>query len=65
MEDHGLEGAAYLGTSHLIATQSLIHYNDYVFRLATRRFPKKGEILEFGPGLGDFTGRFQKAGTAI
>jgi SAM-dependent methyltransferase len=58
MENDDLDGAEYPGTSHLIATRSMVHYNDYVFRLATRRFPKQGEILEFGPGLGDFTGRF-------
>jgi SAM-dependent methyltransferase len=59
MEGHELNKAEYLGTSHLIATRSLVHYNDYVFRLATKKFPRKGEILEFGPGLGDFTGRFE------
>jgi SAM-dependent methyltransferase len=65
MEQHDLGHAAYLGTSHLIATQSLVHYNDYVFRLATSKFPKNGEFMEFGPGLGDFAGRFQKAGISI
>lgn len=63
--DNGLNKAEYLGTSHLIATQSLVHYNDYVFKLATKKFPKQGEILELGPGLGDFTGRFRNAGTTI
>lgn len=65
MEQPDLKHAEYLGTSHLIATQSLVHYNNYVFKLATRRFPKHGEFMEFGPGLGDFTGRFQKAGNKI
>lgn len=65
MDSHDLNNAEYLGTSHLIATQSLVHYNDYVFRLATKRFPKQGEILELGPGLGDFTGRFLNSGTKI
>jgi SAM-dependent methyltransferase len=65
MEGHELHKAEYLGTSHLIATRSLVHYNDYVFRLATRKFPKRGEILEFGPGLGDFTGRFKDSGSTI
>lgn len=65
MDKHDLGHAEYLGTSHLVATQSLVHYNDYVFKLATRRFPKNGEFMEFGPGLGDFTGRFRKAGILI
>ena len=63
--DSDLNKAEYLGTSHLVATQSLVHYNDYVFRLATNKFPKQGEILEIGPGLGDFTGRFLDSGTEI
>jgi SAM-dependent methyltransferase len=65
MDKHELEHAEYLGTSHLIATRSLVHYNDYVFKLATRRFPKNGEFMEFGPGLGDFTGRFLAEGIKI
>jgi SAM-dependent methyltransferase len=65
MEQPDLKHAEYLGTSHLIATRSLVHYNNYVFKLATRRFPEHGEFMEFGPGLGDFTGRFQAAGTMI
>lgn len=65
MDSHDLDKAEYLGTSHLIATQSLVHYNDYVFKLATKEFPKQGEILEIGPGLGDFTGRFLNAGQKI
>lgn len=65
MDSHDLQKAEYLGTSHLIATRSLVHYNDYVFKLATRKFPKNGEFMEFGPGLGDFAGRFQRAGILI
>ncbi|HXS99133.1 MAG TPA: class I SAM-dependent methyltransferase [Elusimicrobiota bacterium] len=65
MEGHDLDKSEYLGTSHLLATRSLVHYNDYVFRLATNKFPKQGEVLELGPGLGDFTGRFLNAGKKI
>lgn len=65
MDSRDLDKAEYLGTSHLIATQSLVHYNDYVFKLATNKFPEQGEILELGPGLGDFTGRFLNSGKKI
>ncbi len=65
MDQSKLEHAEYLGTSHLIATQSLVHYNNYVFKLATRRFPERGEFMEFGPGFGDFTGRFLAEGAKI
>lgn len=60
-----LENAGYPGTSHLIATQSLVRYNDYVYGLISRRLPKGGDILEFGPGLGDFVKRFHRDGVAV
>lgn len=60
-----LEKAEYKGTSHLIATRSLVKYNNYVFRLICRGLKMDGELLEFGPGLGDFLERFKKLGKLI
>lgn len=60
-----LEKAEYKGTSHLIATRSLVKYNDYVFGLICRGLRMDGELLEFGPGLGDFLERFKKKGKLI
>lgn len=60
-----LEDAQYLGTSHLVATRSLVKYNDYVFRLLKRGLKLDGELLEFGPGLGDFLERFKKEGKLL
>jgi SAM-dependent methyltransferase len=60
-----LEKAEYLGTSHLIATRALKWYNNFVFRLMTRRMPKGGRFAELGPGIGDFTERFRQHGMEI
>ncbi len=60
-----LEKAEYAGTGHLVATRSLIRYNNYVFRLICRGLKMDGEILEFGPGLGDFLERFKNQGKLI
>lgn len=60
-----LEKAEYKGTSHLVATRSLVKYNDYVFRLICRGLKMDGELLEFGPGLGDFLERFKAGGKLI
>lgn len=60
-----VEDARYLGTGHLEATRELRRYNDFVFRLMTRRLPKNGKIAELGPGLGDFTGRFRAEGMEV
>lgn len=60
-----LEKAEYAGTSHLIATRSLVRYNNYVFNLICRGLKMDGEILEFGPGLGDFLERFKQRGKLV
>lgn len=60
-----LEKAEYAGTSHLVATRSLVRYNNYVFRLICRGLNMNGELLEFGPGLGDFLERFKQNGKLI
>jgi len=60
-----LEKAEYAGTSHLVATRSLVRYNNYVFKLICRGLDMKGELLEFGPGLGDFLERFKAQGKMI
>lgn len=60
-----LEKAEYAGTSHLVATRSLVKYNNYVFGLITRGLKMDGELLEFGPGLGDFLERFKSRGKLI
>lgn len=60
-----LEKAEYKGTSHLIATRSLVRYNNYVFDLICRGLNMDGELLEFGPGLGDFLERFKQKGKLI
>ncbi|UPT73399.1 MAG: class I SAM-dependent methyltransferase [Elusimicrobiota bacterium] len=60
-----LEKAEYAGTSHLVATRSLVKYNNYVFRLICRGLNMNGELLEFGPGLGDFLERFKTKGKLI
>lgn len=60
-----LENAEYLGTGHLLATRALTRYNDHVFGLLSRRLPRGGKLAEFGPGLGDFAERFQKAGMPV
>lgn len=60
-----LEKAEYAGTSHLVATRSLVRYNNYVFRLICRGLDMNGELLEFGPGLGDFLERFKSQGKLI
>ncbi len=60
-----LEKAEYAGTSHLIATRSLVRYNNYVFNLICRGLKMDGELLEFGPGLGDFLERFKQKGKLI
>lgn len=60
-----LEKAEYAGTGHLVATRALVKYNDYVFRLICRGLKMDGDLLEFGPGLGDFLERFKKAGKLI
>lgn len=60
-----LENAEYKGTSHLVATRSLVKYNNYVFNLICRGLDMNGELLEFGPGLGDFLERFKNKGKLI
>lgn len=60
-----LEKAEYAGTGHLVATRALVKYNNYVFRLICRGLRMDGDLLEFGPGLGDFLERFKKAGKLI
>ncbi len=60
-----LEKAEYAGTSHLLATRSLVKYNNYVFDLICRGLKMDGELLEFGPGLGDFLERFKAKGKMI
>jgi len=60
-----LEKAEYAGTSHLVATRSLVKYNNYVFNLICRGLKMDGELLEFGPGLGDFLERFKAKGKLI
>lgn len=60
-----LEKAEYAGTGHLVATRALVRYNDYVFRLICRGLKMDGELLEFGPGLGDFLERFKAQGKLI
>lgn len=60
-----LEKAEYAGTSHLVATRALVKYNDYVYRLIRRGLNLDGDLLEFGPGLGDFLERFKRDGKLI
>ncbi len=60
-----LEKAEYAGTSHLVATRSLVKYNEYVYNLIRRGLKLDGELLEFGPGLGDFLERFKRDGKMI
>lgn len=60
-----LEKAEYAGTSHLVATRSLVKYNEYVYNLIRRGLNLQGELLEFGPGLGDFLERFKRDGKLI
>lgn len=60
-----LEKAEYAATSHLVATRALVKYNNYVFRLICRGLKMGGELLEFGPGLGDFLERFKERGKLI
>lgn len=60
-----LENAQYAGTSHLVATRALVKYNEFVYRLLRRGLPLSGELLEFGPGLGDFLERFKRDGKLL
>ncbi len=57
-----IEEATYINTSQLIATKSLVHYNDYVYGLISGGLPAGAEVLEVGAGLGDFTSRLQRQG---
>ena len=60
-----LDQAGYAGTSHLVATKEMRRYNDWVYRLVSQGLPPKGELMEFGPGLGDFLERFHRDGIAV